>query len=173
MTAAAANAAHNSLLDPVGWAARFWAAQRLEGDGVGFLALTSLLRFERLVVDAVEAELKHHGLNMTDYLLLMTLQLSNSGTRLISSLAKNLLIHATTATLATDRLEARGLLFRSAHPTDRRATCVTISQAGRDVIATATRELTGVEFGMPGGKPRDVEVLMQELTTMRRTIGDA
>lgn len=173
MTGAAASEAHNSLLDPVGWAARFWAAQRLEGDGVGFLALTSLLRFERLVVDAVEVELKRQGLNMTDYLLLMTLQLSNSGTRLISSLARNLLIHATTATLATDRLEARGLLFRSAHPTDRRATCVTISQAGRDAIANATRGLTGVEFGMPGSTPPEVEALMQELNAMRRTVGDA
>lgn len=170
---AASNEADDSLLDPVGWASRFWVAQRIQGDGAGFLALTSLLRFERLMLDAVKAELEQHSLNMTDYLLLMTLQLSDSGTRLISSLARSLLVHATTATLATDRLEARGLLFRSAHPTDRRATCVTISQAGRAAIEAATHSLTGVEFGMPGSSAREVQTLMLELTTMRRAIGDA
>src|SRR5262249_5984026 len=103
----------DTITDPVEWASHYWHKQQIEGDERRFLAMTSLLRFERIVVDVAEAELKKLGLNMTDYLLLMTLQLSEEGTRLISSLARNLLVHATTATLATDRLEAKKMLFRS------------------------------------------------------------
>ncbi|MFL1597325.1 MarR family winged helix-turn-helix transcriptional regulator, partial [Gordonia amicalis] len=133
------------ITDPVDWAKHYWEQQGLDGDEQRFLAMTSLLRYQRIVADSVDSELKAHGLNMTDYLLLMTLQLSETGTRLISSLARNLLVHATTATLATDRLEARDLLERSPHPTDRRATCVTITKAGRTKVDEATRALTAID----------------------------
>lgn len=162
----------DTITDPVDWAKHYWEQQQLDGDEQRFLALTSLLRFERLVVDAVDTELKKHGLNLTDYLLLMTLQLSETGTRLISRLARNLLIHATTATLATDRLEKRELLFRSPHPTDRRATCVTISDSGRKVLHEATRDLTALGFGMGNSNPADISRLMKALTAMRSAAGD-
>ena len=160
------------ITDPIDWAGHYWQQQGLDGDPDRFLALTSLLRFERIVADQVETELKKHGLNMTDYLMLMTLQLSESGTRLISSLARNLLVHATTATLATDRLEGRKLLFRSPHPTDRRATCVTITDEGREVISKATQALTASGFGMPGATPEMITQLMATLTAMRDAAGD-
>ncbi|MDT2005791.1 MarR family transcriptional regulator [Rhodococcus opacus] len=160
------------ITDPVDWAAHYWEQQELVGDPRRFLALTSLLRFERIVADRVEAELKKHGLNMTDYLMLMTLLLSESGTRLISSLARNLLVHATTATLATDRLEDRDLLYRSPHPTDRRATCVTITDEGRKVVAAATEALGESGFGMPASSPQMVDVLLAALTAMRDSAGD-
>ena len=163
----------DTLSDPVDWARHYWEQQELDGDEQRFLALTSLLRYQRIVADEVETELKKHGLNMTDYLLLMTLQLSEHGTRLISSLARNLMVHATTATLATDRLEARKLLERSPHPTDRRATCVTITSQGRKVVAGATRGLTDVGFGLQGSTPKDVKRLRDALTAMRQSAGDA
>lgn len=163
----------DTLTDPVDWAGHFWEQQNIDGDEQRFLTLTSLLRYERIVIDAVETELKEHGLNMTDYLLLMTLQLSETGTRLISSLARNLLVHATTATLATDRLEKRGLLYRGPHPTDRRATCVTISDEGRDIISRATKALSVIDFGMRGTSDADAARLMKALTAMRKAAGDA
>ncbi|MCR5976328.1 MarR family transcriptional regulator [Gordonia jinghuaiqii] len=163
----------DTITDPVDWARHYWEHQTLDGDEQRFLALTSLLRYQRIVADAVDSELKKHGLNMTDYLLLMTLQLSEHGTRLISSLARNLMVHATTATLATDRLEARKLLGRSPHPTDRRATCVTITAKGRDTVDSATRALTAIDFGMRGSSSTDVTRLRKALTAMRQSVGDA
>ncbi|MBD0859779.1 MarR family transcriptional regulator [Gordonia sp. zg691] len=160
------------ITDPVDWAAHYWKQQRLDGDPSQFLVLTSLMRFERIVADHVEAEVKKHGLNVTDYLMLMTLQLSESGTRLISGLARILLVHATTATLATDRLEGRGLLRRSPHPTDRRATCVTITDQGRETVDKATRALSEIGFGMIGSTPEMVQTFMQDLTAMREAVGD-
>ena len=162
----------DTLTDPVDWAHHYWEQQGLAGDEQRFLALTSLLRYQRIVTDSAEATLKTHGLNMTDYLLLMTLQLSEEGTRLISSLARNLLIHATTATLATDRLERRKMLKRTPHPTDRRATCVTITRLGRETADNATRALTEVDFGMRGSTTTNVAQLRAALQVMRSSAGD-
>jgi DNA-binding MarR family transcriptional regulator len=164
-------AARPATTDPVEWAAYFWKQQSLDGDPERFQALTSLMRFERIVADNVESELKQFGLNLTDYLMLMTLQLSE-GTRLISSLARNLLVHATTATLATDRLEGRGLLFRSPHPTDRRAICVTITDEGRALVTRATTALAEINFGMPNSTQKMVHALLGDLTSLREAAGD-
>lgn len=168
---AGANRTPDTITDPVDWAKHYWEQQGLDGDEQRFLALTSLLRYQRVVADAVDAELKAHNLNMTDYLLLMTLQLSEVGTRLISSLARNLMVHATTATLATDRLEQRELLQRSPHPTDRRATCVSITDLGRETADKATKALTAIDFGMSGSLD-DIANLRMCLTAMRHAAGD-
>lgn len=161
----------DALTDPIEWASHYWGKHHLEGDEQRFLAMTSLFRFERIVADAVESVLKTHGLNITDYLLLMTLELSESGTRLISSLARNLMIHATTATLATDRLEGRKMLYRSPHPTDRRATCVTITDEGRETVRKASRALSDIDFGIPGSSAT-LSKLMSSLTVLRKSAGD-
>ncbi len=44
-------------------------------------------------------------------------------------------------TLISDDLEQRGLVQRSVHPTDRRAKLLTITPAGREVLARAERVL--------------------------------
>ena len=162
----------DTVTDPVEWASHYWRQQELEGDEQRFLVMSSLLRYQRIVVDAVDGELRKFGINLTDYLLLMTLQLSESGTRLISSLARNLMIHATTATLATDRLEAKKLLYRSPHPTDRRSTCVTITEPGRQLLQNATVTLDKIDFGLIGGSSAGVKRLGDALTTLRAAAGD-
>ena len=72
---ASGNRAPDTITDPVDWAKHYWEQQGLDGDEQRFLALTSLLRYQRIFADTEDSELKKHGLNMTDYLLLMTLQL--------------------------------------------------------------------------------------------------
>ena len=162
----------DTITDPMEWAKMFWREQDLEGDEQRFLVMSSLLRYQRILVETVDNELRTLGLNLTDYLLLMTLQLSKSGTRLISSLARNLMVHATTATLATDRLEAKKLLYRSPHPTDRRSTCVTITDAGRELLEKATGALDAVDFGFTGATSTSVKRLGDVLSTLRVAAGD-
>ena len=158
--------------DPVDWASHYWEKRELGDHQEAFLAMSSTMRLHRILVDSLEKELKNFGLNLTDYLLLMTLVLSENGTRLLSRLAWNLMVHATTITLATDRLEAQGLLRREAHPTDRRATCVTISDKGMKLALKATDALKQIEFGLTGSNPAGQRQLITVLAAMRSAAGD-
>lgn len=170
--ATAANKRAVKRSDPVDWASYFWEKNDLGADREAFLAMSSMLRFHRIVTDALEVELKTHGLNLTDYLLLMTLELSENGTRLLSRLAKSLLVHATTITLATDRLENKGLVSRDAHPTDRRATYATITDKGRQFILAVTNTLKEINFGLVGSTPVQQRKLLAALTALRSAAGD-
>src|SRR5690606_16245246 len=66
----AGTATPDTMTDPVDWAHHYWQEQGLQGDEQRFLAMSSLLRYQRLVVDAVEEALRAHRLNLTDYLVL-------------------------------------------------------------------------------------------------------
>lgn len=165
--------AQAQLTDPVDWARHFWRRHGLGDHEDAFVAMSSVLRFHRIMVDVVERSLRPCKLNLTDYMLLMTLQLSETGTRLISQLARSLLVHATTATLATDRLEDRGLIERSPHPTDRRATLVSITGAGRALVAKATDSLRECDFGFSGSSIDEQRALVDVLAALRAEAGDS
>lgn len=158
--------------DPVSRARQHWRKQQFGEDEGGFLAMTSVLRVHRMMSVAIEQELKPHDIKLNDYMLLMTLAMSDNGTRPIARLANSLLVHPTTATLAVDRLEARGLLARTPHPSDRRATLVTISEAGRDLLAHATKAIEPLDYGLTGTTREDRADLVEVLDRIRDAAGD-
>jgi DNA-binding MarR family transcriptional regulator len=158
--------------DPVSRARQHWRDQNFGEDEGGFLAMTSVLRVHRMMTTAIEQEFKPHDIKLNDYMLLMTLAMSDNGTRPIARLAASLLIHPTTATLATDRLEARGLLARSPHPSDRRATLVTITQSGRDLLQRATKAIEALDYGLTGTSDEDRADLVTLLDRIREAAGD-
>jgi DNA-binding MarR family transcriptional regulator len=158
--------------DPLQRARNYWRGEHLGIDEESFIAMTSVLRIHRLMSTAIEQEFKSHDLKLNDYMLLVTLELSENGTRSISRLARALLVHPTTATLATDRLEARGLLLRTPHPTDRRATLVGITDAGRDLLQRASAALEGLGYGLPGATPEDRADLVASIDRVRAAVGD-
>lgn len=158
--------------DPVEWVKFYWEQNSTE-DPYNFLAMSSILRLHALMTSAMETELKQSfQLSLTDYLMLKTLELSDTGTRLLSRVAWNLLVHATTVTIITDRLEKRGLLAREAHPNDRRATLVTISAEGRKLVASATKALSKLDYGLTGLSSEDARKLVEMLAQVRRGAGD-
>jgi DNA-binding MarR family transcriptional regulator len=161
-----------SRSDPVSRAREHWRAQKFGEDEGGFLAMTSVLRVHRMMSMAIEQELKPHDIKLNDYMLLMTLAMSDNGTRPIARLASSLLVHPTTATLATDRLEGRGLLARTPHPSDRRATLVTITEAGRELLARATKAIERLDYGLTGTTGKDRADLVDVLDRVREAAGD-
>ena len=62
-------------------------------------------------------------------------QLRDHGSMSPSELGERLIVTRATVTGLLDSLERRGLVRRSAHPTDRRSLVVELTPAGRDVIA--------------------------------------
>ncbi len=154
------------------WIRHFWRAQDMGEGESPFVALTSLLRFHRLVTTKVEAQLKPFKVNLTDFMMLMVLEMSPSGGRVMRRLASGLLIHPTTATLAVDRLEGRGLLARQPHETDRRATMVLITDEGRAVVTAAIAALRELDFGFVGTSETELNVLIHLLAGLRVNVGD-
>jgi DNA-binding MarR family transcriptional regulator len=117
---------------------------------LGCAALRSVLRLHHVETSIVDAELKNgFGLRVIDYLTLMVLR-ANDTDESLGHIARRLGVHATTITIASDRLAKSGLVTRRAHPHDRRAMLLTITGDGRAVADGATAALEKVNFGLPG-----------------------
>ena len=107
-----------------------------EAEADAWLGLVTMLQ---LLPVSLDAQLQNDSdLTHFEYGLLSRLRFSSDQTLQLKELAAQ-----TSATLArlshvVSRLEARGFLERSAHPTDKRATNVALTTAGRRAVVLAT-----------------------------------
>lgn len=108
-----------------------WEKQGLRGEPWPFMAICSVGRLNQLLKKALDIELDRLELTRTGYFLLTTLALTPRGGVRLSTLGRFLMMHPTTVKLTVDQLEAAGLVGRTRHPRDRRATLVAITAAGR------------------------------------------
>jgi DNA-binding MarR family transcriptional regulator len=70
-------------------------------------------------------------------------------------LAQSLKVTARAITGLVDALEAQGLVTREAHPTDRRATLVTLTPEGQTVVAQLKRDHKKLARALFASMPRD------------------
>jgi DNA-binding MarR family transcriptional regulator len=159
-------------VDPIAEARRHWAANGWERAADGMAAVTSLMRAHQIALARVEAVLKPHGVTFARYEVLMLLYFSRKGTLPMAVIGERLQVHPTSVTNAVDRLEAAGLVRRSPHPDDRRATVVELLDAGRALAEAATGDLNAEVFSDPWLSPSGVTSLIGVLTEMRRAAGD-
>jgi len=89
-------------------------------------------RTNRLIRRAAEQELAPLGVTPGQ---LRALRVLGQGPMRISALAKRLDVVPRSATAVADELEAAGLVRRPPDPSDRRATLVEMTDAGRQVLA--------------------------------------
>jgi len=158
--------------DPIDRVHHHWKPDDL-GDPRKFQAMGSIMRLHALMCNTIDRTLKDFGLNRNTYLMLSTVLLSPKGSRLLSNIASHMLVHPTTVTLTADKLVGMGLLTRTPHPTDRRATYATITPAGRALMKDATKALDAVDFGLPGLTPARAEKLVEMLAPIRGASGDS
>jgi len=81
-------------------------------------------------------------------------------------------LHPTSVTNIVDRLQADGLVLRTPHPTDRRATLVEITDAGTALLERATTSVTEIDFGLSGLTAEEEIHLTELLGRVRRAAGD-
>lgn len=126
----------------------------------GWQAMHSVLLLCRSMTAVVDQELKDRfRLRLIDFQILKQLQSTDAGTCLLGEVARELFVHATTVSIGTERLAARDLVARRAHPTDRRATLVSITDEGRALAESATAALAAAEFGLAGLTPDQLAAL--------------
>ena len=156
--------------DPIDEAARQWA---MRWDGVPAMhAVTSLMRVQQLVLGRLDAILKPHGLTFARYEALVLLCFSSRGSLPLGKMGERLQVHPTSVTSIVRRLEADGLVALRRHPEDRRAVLAEITDAGRAVVESATRDLVEADFGLGMLSEDSLGQLSAVLRPVRESAGD-
>ena len=159
-------------IDPIAEAHRQWIAHGWVASADGMAAITSLMRAQQLVLARVEAVLRPFGITFARYEVLMLIYFSRRGSLPMRTIGSRLQVHQTSVTNAVDRLEAAGLVQRTAHPTDRRTTLIELTAAGRGLAERATEALNDRVFEHPGLTANAVTDLVGTLATLRHAAGD-
>jgi DNA-binding MarR family transcriptional regulator len=156
--------------DPILRAAQLWE-ERI-GPARTMAAVTSVMRVQQILLSAVDSALRPHGLTFARYEALVLLAFARSGRLPMRVMGERLQLHPTSVTNIVDRLQADGLVQRTPHPTDRRATLVGITEAGTAVLDRATASVTGMGFGLAGLDEAEEAQLTALLGKVRRAAGD-
>lgn len=158
--------------DPVAEARRHWEQRGWLDASAGMAAVTSLMRAQQIVLGRVESVLKGFDITFARYEVLMLLYFSRTSVLPMRLIGERLQVHPTSVTNAVDRLEQAGLVARKAHPTDRRATLIELTPAGRTMAENATRALNERVFERPGVSERSLASLIEVLAELRQAAGD-
>jgi DNA-binding MarR family transcriptional regulator len=158
-------------LDSIEWCRRRWEDNKGLAPDL-FAAMGAVLRLEQLVGGTLDRLLREFNLNRTAYLILVTLHLKRDNTLTMGQLSKRLLLHPTTVSLVIDKLQARELVTRSPHPTDRRTILATLTDDGASTLATVGESLNTVNYGFEGVDGRLAITLTEVIRQVRKDMGD-
>lgn len=156
--------------DPIERAGELWAQRIGPSETMG--AVTNVMRVQQILQHAVDAALRPHALTFARYEALVLLSFSRRSSLPMRVMGERLQLHPTSVTNIVDRLQADRLVERAPHPTDGRATLVTITPAGSERLEKATTALTAMDFGLVGLDDRQTAQLTRLLTEVRRAAGD-
>jgi len=159
-------------MDTIAEARRKWVEHGWGDAAEGMAAVTSVMRAQQIFQARVDEALKPFDLTFSRYELLMLLHFSRDGSLPLTKAASRLQVHPTSVTNAVDRLETAQLVARVPHPTDGRATLVTITEDGRRTALKATEVLNADVFTRPGLSARRVGTLLSVLEDLRKSAGD-
>lgn len=158
--------------DPIEEAARQWRQHGWVEESDGMAVVTSIMRAQQLMLARVEALLRPFKLTFARYELLRLLSFARGGAMPMASASARLQVHPTSVTNTADRLEASGLLERTAHPTDGRATLISVTPEGREIVDAATEVINRDFFSDVGMVADDQVALVDILARFRRDAGD-
>lgn len=132
--------------DPIARADERW--KQRWGSVPSMAAITSIMRAHQILLGQVDAVVKPYGLTFARYEALVLLTFSKSGELPMSKIGERLMVHPTSVTNTVDRLVKSGLVDKRPNPADGRGTLATITEQGREVVESATRDLMAMDFGL-------------------------
>ena len=107
-------------------------------------AWQAFLHAHHEVVEALDRELRQeHGVTLSEYDVLLRLARAPERALRMGDLAARVLLSPSGITRLVERLEARGLLYRSADPVDGRVALATLTGRGLRLIRVAARTHVG------------------------------
>lgn len=127
--------------------------------------LLALQRVTHVSLDALAAELAELGLPASEINVLANL--GDGEARTVSRLATDVGSRPTTMTTILDRLESRGWIERTPHPSDRRSLVVELTPDGRRIARTVRRAFARVESrALAGLSPTRLAALRSALASI-------
>ena len=158
--------------DPIAQAREQWLAHGGGAEADSMAAITAIMRTASIFLQRADAILKPHGLTFARFEVLALLGFSKRGSLPMSHASRLLQVHATSLTNSADRLEASGLLRRTAHPTDGRTRLLELTAEGRQRLAAARQDLDQQLFSNSGFTPAQSRQLFELLAGFRQAAGD-
>ena len=156
--------------DPIDRAAQIW--ERRFGPSPSMAAATSIMRAQQILLGELDALLRPYGLTFARYEALVLLTFSRRGALPLGVIGERLMVHPTSVTNIISRLERQQMVVRRPNPADGRGRLAEITDAGRDVVARATRDLMEAEFGLGGYEPGQLKEIFDLFRELRLAAGD-
>ncbi len=156
--------------DPIERAGELW--EEHFGDATSMRLATSVMRVQQLMLGALDQALRPFELTFARYEVLVLLTFSRTGSLPLSRIGERLMVHPTSVTNLIDRLEAQGLVRRTADDSDRRRTLASLTPIGEKVVAEATAALTAIDFAVAGLGDAEQRQAYELLRAMRLGAGD-
>jgi len=135
-------------------------------------AVTSIMRAQQILLGELDALLRPYGLTFARYEALVLLTFSRRGALPLGMIGERLMVHPTSVTNTISRLERQQLVIRRPNPSDGRGRLAEITDAGRDVVERATRDLMAAEFGLGGYEPGQLKEIFDLFRELRLAAGD-
>ena len=156
--------------DPIDRAAQIW--ERRFGASPSMAAVTSIMRAQQILLGELDALLRPYGLTFARYEALVLLTFSRRGALPLGVIGERLMVHPTSVTNIISRLERQQMVVRRPNPSDGRGRLAEITDAGRDVVERATRDLMAAEFGLGGYEPGQLKEIFDLFLQLRLAAGD-
>jgi DNA-binding MarR family transcriptional regulator len=156
--------------DPIARADELW--KQRWGNVPSMAAITSIMRAHQILLAEVDAVVKPYGLTFARYEALVLLTFSKEGELPMSKIGERLMVHPTSVTNTVDRRVKSGLVARKPNPNDGRGTLAVITDKGREVVESATRDLMAMDFGLGVYDAEECREIFAMLRPLRIAAGD-
>ena len=162
---------NSSHMDLVAEARRNWTERGLSAIDA-MVSATSIARAHQIVLSRINQALSPFSLTFSRYEALALLSFARNESMAMARMGERLQVHPTSVTSTIDRLERDGLVTRSPHPNDRRATLATLTPKGRRVLEASTEALESIRWGMGDMSDHDLTNLNEAMAHVRASAGD-
>jgi len=156
--------------DPIARAAEIWESRW--GPASSMRVATSVMRVQQILIARYDEILRPYGLTFARYEALVLLRFSQRGALPMKVIGSRLMVHPTSVTNTIDRLVGAGLVVRRPNPEDGRGVLAAITEAGRQVVEVATRDLMNADFGLAALGEADRAGVFAALRRVRAEAGD-
>lgn len=143
-----------------------WHAEKPDLDVLPMAIIGRLSRTTEAIHTRLDATFALHDLDASSFDVLATLLRSGSPYRITpAELAREAMISSSAVAQRLNKLEARGLVRREAHPTDGRGTFVALTEAGKNAIERALPDHLDTEHAIVATLSLEEQIVLAGLLT--------